>query len=367
MKRSLIVLLLFTWFGDAIFAEADNMQMYGLILAGGFGQRLWPLSRENYPKQFLTVGSSKNLLEQSINRFEGLVNPDNIWIVTAEKYASRITSFLTHPIKRMIIEPDMRNTGPAILYSCFKLYEKNPNAVVLFVPADSYIPEKDYAVFRSFLHKAAFFAAEHDQIVLFGVQPTYPAVGYGYIEYEKKRGCDGIFPVERFHEKPSLAVAKNYIQQKNMLWNTCIFVAQVKTFINEFASVAPDLYAEVRAFCNGEKLYEEITSISVDYAVMERSSRVWVLPVDFSWRDVGTIDVFLSIKSQTVGLPQNVINIDAHNNAVEVPDKLVAFVGVNDLCVVETPDALLITKRSEVEKVRAVVAHLKKENKTEYL
>lgn len=362
----MIVLLLG---GSLTHLKAENMNVYGLILAGGVGERLWPLSRQDHPKQFLSVGScSKTLLEQSINRFDGVVKAENRWIVTSGMHAKHIDENLKHDIGRILVEPAGRNTGPAVLYACLKLYKKDPNAVVVFIPADPYIPEKDYELYRKYVNQAVSFASTHDAIVLCGVKPTHAATGYGYIEHQDQSDTGPFFKVSRFHEKPSLPLAQNYIQQPNMLWNMCMFISKVSVFIDEFKRVAPDFFDEFQQFQAGTKQYEEITSVSVDCAVLEKSNRAWVLPVDFSWCDVGSVDVFLSIKEQlNESAPSDLIAVEAHNNLVDVPDKLVALIGVDDLCIVETEDALLITKRSESEKVRSVIAQLKQNRKLKYL
>ncbi len=350
-----------------MYMKAANMNVYGLILAGGVGERLWPLSRQDHPKQFLSVGPSQNLLEQSITRLQGVVTKDNIWVVTSDTHAKHIDNNSKTSMGKILLEPCGKNTGPALLYACLELYKQDPDAIAVFVPADPYIPEKDYELYRHYISQAISFASQNDAIVLCGVKPTYPSTGYGYIEHVKRKVEAPFFQVARFHEKPSLPLAQNYIQQENMLWNISVFVGKVSVFIDEFKRVAPNLFTELQQFQNGTKSYGDITSISVDYAVIEKSNRVWVLPVDFSWCDVGNVDVFLSIKAQFGLKKPDVITVESHNNLIDVPDKLVALGGVDDLCIVETADALLITKRSDAEKVRSVVAQLKQKEKMEYL
>jgi mannose-1-phosphate guanylyltransferase len=348
-------------------AKAEGMNVYGVILAGGVGERLWPLSRQEHPKQFLSIGSSENLLQQSINRFHGIIAPDAIWVVTSAAHAKYITEHMHSSVGNLIIEPCGRNTGPALVHACLELSKKDPNAIVVFAPADPYIPESDYPLYRRYICQAIAFASSCESIVLCGVKPTYAATGYGYIEYTTEHAHNPFFQVARFHEKPAYAIAQQYIQQTNMLWNIGTFVAKVSVFIDEFKRVAPDLFADLEQFHAGKKEYKDIVSQSVDCAVIERSNRVCVLPVDFSWCDVGNVDVFLSLKAQSGQHTQKEIIVESHNNIVDVPNKLVALIGVDDLCIIETADALLITKRSEAEKVRAVVAHLKREQQTEYL
>lgn len=339
--------------------------LYGVVLAGGVGERLWPLSRQHKPKQFLRVGSHKTLLEQSLDRLAPIV--DHSWIVTAQKHASLVHEYVGNAVDHVLIEAEGRNTAPAILYTCLEIHKKDPEALVLFVPADPFIPETDYVNFQEMILRAVAFAQQHDDIVLLGVKPTYPATGYGYIQYEQEAIFAPIFKINQFHEKPSLKLAQNYIKASNMLWNIGMFCAKASVFIEQYKRWVPELYNQVEEFMNGERPYHEIESISIDYAIMERSANVYVLPVDFSWCDVGNVDVFMSLHEKFDINTSKTIQIDAKSNLVSVPNKLVALIGVDDLCVIETDDALLITKRSQAEKVREIVKELKDKKQTEYL
>ena len=359
MKITLSLLLLITM------TTYTQNNFYGVILAGGVGERLWPLSRQHKPKQFLRVGSKKTLLEQSIDRLKSVV--DYTWIVTSQKHTNLVHEYVGDTVDHVLSEPVGRNTGPAILYACLELYKQDPDAVVLFVPADPFIPENDYELFQDMILKATAFAQSHDDIVLLGVQPTYPATGYGYIEYDQHTRTADIFKLNRFHEKPSLKLAQNYIKLSNMLWNIGMFCAKASVFIDQYKRWAPELYNQVVAFTQGDLKYQEVESISIDYALIERANNVSVLPVNFSWCDVGNVDVFTSLHDKFDTEKSKSISIDSKNNSVNVPNKLVALIGVEDLCIIETDDALLITKRNQAEKVRAVVQQLKEKKQVEYL
>lgn len=365
MKRTVVVIALCLLIGDLVQAKDPQMNWYGIVLAGGVGERLWPYSRQAHPKQFLSIDTNVTLLDQSVERLSAIIEQSNIWAVTSQAHSARFED-LQQPLGRIIIEPAGRNTAPAILTACLELAQHDPDAVVIFVPADPYIPTKDYAKFQAAVVSAMEFAERNDAIALLGVQPTYPATGYGYIEFDEDKKDRSLFNVARFHEKPSYKLAAAYVQMSHMLWNIGMFAAKASVFINEFKRVAPDLYQEVIDWHNGHKSYEEITKISVDIALIEKSNHVWVLPVDFSWCDVGNVEVFMSIKDRHMPGYHNTIQIDSNNNLIDAK-KLVALVGVDDLCVVETSDAILITKRSQAENVRGVVAQLKQAHKTEYL
>ncbi len=351
-----------------IFAESNQMNsVYGVVLAGGSGERLWPLSRQSRPKQFLCLGSEKTLLEQSIDRLRLLPDIDFVFVTSAQSHVSPIMKHVGNRIDTVIAEPMGRNTGPAILYTCFELYKKDPDALVVFVPSDAFIPESDNALFCRYVQRMIRFISTHDSIALLGVHPTHAATGYGYIEYNINERILSMCKVNRFCEKPSCELASNYIKQGNMLWNIGMFGARVSVFIEEFKRHAPDMFQAMEAYIKGEGSYEDIPAVAVDYAVIEKSDNTWVLPVDFSWCDVGNLEMFLSIKYLGQNSMKNMLQVDACNSLVDVPDKLVALIGVDDLCVVDTGDTLLISKRSDVEKVREVVAQLKQNNQTEYL
>ena len=360
MKKILVFLSLIT-----MTTTYTQPTLYGVVLAGGVGERLWPLSRQHKPKQFLRVGSNKTLLEQSLDRLAPVV--DHSWIVTSQKHVVLVHEYVGNMIDHVVVEPEGRNTAPAILYSCLQLYKNDPEAVMLFVPADPFIPETDYAKFQDMILRAALFAQQHNDIVLLGVKPTYPATGYGYIQYEQEAIFAPIFKINQFHEKPSLKLAQNYIKNPSMLWNIGMFCAKVSVFIEQYKRWVPELYNQVEEFMDGVRPYHEVESISIDYAIMERSANVYVLPVDFSWCDVGNVDVFMSLHNKFDVNKSKTIQIDAKSNLVSVPNKLVALIGVDDLCVIETDDALLITKRSQAEKVREIVKELKEKKQTEYL
>jgi mannose-1-phosphate guanylyltransferase len=332
-------------------------ETYYVFLAGGNGDRLWPLSTDTLPKQLLPLGPEGTLLNQAIDRVGPLTDKQYMWISTTEKHAAHIRTAVGNKVGNILVEPGSRNTAPAILLCCMKIQEIDPSANVVFLPADAFIPKSDWSVFREFIVHAVDHAKKSKDIVLLGVHPTYPATGYGYIEFnaDDAKHVQAPYAVTHFREKPSFDVAQQYLQEGNKLWNIGIFTAQAKTFIQEYKKAAPDMYEAVNQYINGKASYNDVPKDSIDYALMERSKQVSVLPVDFAWCDVGNIEVFLTLKQQYSTLNANYISIDAKNNLVDVPDRTVALVGVHDLCIVEVDGALLIIKRDQAEKVRGVV------------
>jgi mannose-1-phosphate guanylyltransferase len=338
-----------------------NNALYGVILAGGKGERLWPLSREKFPKQLLEL-SQKSLLQHTYDRITTLIPSENSAVVTI---AEQIETILKNvpSLRYSIVEPCARNTGPALLYSCLVISEKDPEAIIVFSPADHYIADVDR--YTAVLQKAVDYSMRNDVITLVGVKPTYPATGYGYIEYQVLE--HDVSKVIRFCEKPSQKNAEAYFELNTMLWNSGIFCAKASVFIEEYKKLAPELFEHVYAYfvTKNDEAYYNAESISVDYAIMEKSDLLYVVPADFAWSDVGNLETFLSL-NLPINDQEKQISIDSKNNLV-ASKTLTVLIGVDDLCVVQTDDVLLIAKRADVEKVKLAVHELKKNKLEKYL
>lgn len=345
-----------------------NKHAYAVILAGGSGERLWPLSRQDKPKQLLSVAQDGTLLDQAIDRVMNYIPKDNIWISTTTKYTEIINQYVGMRIGTISAEPSPRNTGPAILLTVMKIAQIDPQAVVMFVPADPFIPRAQNDNFAQSVQKALDFAAAHDCIALLGVKPTFPSTGYGYIEHEPSNpdNHDSLLKIVSFREKPAYEKASEYVQQ-GLLWNMGMFCGKVSVFIDEFKTHAPEIYTGVATYLKGDAGYDKAPSISIDYAIMEKSSKTFVLPMELTWYDVGNLQIFLSLKEQHEGLKTELVSVDSQNNLVDIPDMLVALVGVNNLCITKKDNILVIAKDTRTEQIRDVVKQLKKENKQAYL
>ncbi len=337
---------------------------YFLILAGGAGERLWPLSSYLKPKQLIPFVNGTSLLEQTLQRIQSMAkNKNHIMVSTNAE--------LQDSIKRVVgkqgvvtTEPVGRNTAPAILLNCLEIYEKNDDAVVVVLPSDHFIPETEK--FVGMLWAAISYASCFDNIVLLGIKPTQPATGFGYIQYNAEGFVPGwtCFPVQKFHEKPSKDVAQEYVQRNDMLWNSGIFVARAKVFLDHCQQHAPDVWQAMEAYRKNELSYEQIPSISIDHAVMEKSTQVVVFPATFGWHDVGTLPAFMTLKAAyEKESAAQVINVEATNNIACTTKKVVAFVGVDNLCVVETEESLLVVAQDRVEAVRSVSTAIKGQEK----
>lgn len=333
---------------------------YCVILAGGAGERLWPLSSYVRPKQLIPFINGMSLLEQTVQRVQAIEKNKNHLIVMTN-------ADLQDPVKKLVgkqatvlTEPMGRNTGPAILLSCLEIYSKNEDAVVVIVPSDHFIPETEKVT--SLLLAASAYASCYEQIVLLGIRPTTPATGYGYVQYATDLTPGwACFPIRKFHEKPDKEQAQNYLEQGDMLWNSGIFVGRAKVFLDQFQQWAPELWNAVAAYRARELTYDQVPSISIDHAVLEKSNSMVVFPAHFEWHDVGTLPAFLTLKAhhEKESAATQIINVDAHNNLACASKKVVAFVGVDNLCVVETDEALLVVAHDRVEAVRDVSSLLK--------
>lgn len=344
----------------------NNAHVYCVILAGGIGERLWPLSLQNKPKQLLEIQGNQTLLDQAIDRVAQIISQHNIFISTTEQHKKTMLNLFGDRIGDVITEPGLRNTGPAILLSCLQIYKKDPQAIILFLPADPFIPQKDNLKFAQYLEHAIDFASQHHRITLLGVKPNFAATGYGYIEFDAT-AQEYPSPIKKFHEKPSQSTAQQYLDSESMLWNIGMFCAKASVFIDEYKKVAPEIYQGIIDYQAGIMPYQSIKADSIDVAIMEKSNCTSVLPVDFAWCDVGSLEIFLSIKDMFGSLNTKVIQTESHHNLVNVPNKLVALIGVSDLCVVETDKVLLITKRQDTQKVRDIVKLVKQQGFTQYL
>ena len=341
--------------------------VYFVILAGGQGQRLWPLSRKNHPKPLIPFLGKTSLLEQTIDRVSNLTQDlKNIIIVTALEQFDAVNSLIGNKVGQIISEPEGKNTAPAILLSCLKIKEHDKNAIIVVLSADHFIPEKEK--FQQYLKNAIKFATENDELAIFGLKPRYAATGYGYIQanLDKKNNSFESYKVLKFHEKPNQDVADLYVECSYMFWNVGIFVANLKTFLSEFEKLQLELVEGMKNYITTSKGYEKLQSISIDYAVLEKSENVTVFPADFEWYDVGNLNVFLTLQENHYQKQKNIIDIDSKNNLVNTK-KLAVLIDVDDLCVVETDDVILISKRDKVEKVKNVVGVLNEKKLQELL
>ena len=274
---------------------------YLVIIAGGIGSRCWPMSTTDMPKQFVDVlGCGKTLIQLTTDRFEGVVPPENVWVVTSERYASIVREQLPSiPESNILKEPCRRNTAPCIAYVSWCIKARNPKANIVVSPSDHIV--LDVREFQRVIKSALDFVSESDAMVTLGMKPTRPETGYGYIQADLSLPCtrnQEIYRVDQFHEKPNLEVAQSYVAQNNFFWNAGIFVWNVNTIINAFRIYAPNIsviferllpyYGTDKQQALIDEWFPQCENISVDYAIMENAEEIYCFPASFDWSDIGT-------------------------------------------------------------------------------
>ena len=343
---------------------------YALVLAGGSGTRFWPLSRKTTPKQLLRLFNESTLLEETLYRLEGLIPRENILILTNEEQEQAVRQLLKkHPPENIYAEPAKRDTAAAISLGVGLIAARDSSSTMAVLPADHLI--RDRSAFQSDLRAAAEAAEQSGDLVTIGIKPTWACPGFGYIEKGGRAPGSGpeLFEVVRFREKPNVDLAEAFVRSGNFFWNAGIFIWTVKAILTELNRHAPELGEFVSCVRHSvdlnkllKKRFPSLPSISIDYAVMEKAGRVLVRPASFDWDDVGSWTAVAKYFDQ---LPNaNAANCavtseNAANNIVFSQDKLrVALLGVNDLIVVQTADAILVCNRHEVEDVKKLVSSL---------
>lgn len=350
--------------------------VYAVILAGGSGSRLWPLSRQHLPKQFLSLEGSSSLLQTTIDRLSPTVDASNVLIVTQEAHAKGEAYHALLPYQSLF-EPVGRNTAPAIALAAARLSADGADPVMVVLPADHII--KDEVRFREHLD-TAIRVAQGGKLLTFGIQPTRPDTGFGYIKAHPGDAAE-VYDVERFTEKPDHDTAVGFLESGDYYWNSGMFVwrasvilAEIQRYLPAVYKVVEEILAEYRAGLDFQQAVEKhfgaMPSISIDYGVLERSDRVSLIPCDIGWNDVGSWQAVHEIADKDENgnaLQGNVIAVDCKNSLIRAEKRLVAAIGVEDLCVVETADAVLISKRDQTQRVREVVDHLDEKGATEHV
>ena len=348
-----------------------SQHYYGLILAGGRGTRFWPRSRKRSAKQVLNVTGETSLIQQTVERLAPVIAPQRMWVLTNEHLRDTIARQLPEVPKRQILaEPAQRNTAPAIGLAAHILRAADSEAVMGVFPADHVVGKP--AAYRT-LVKQALKSASEGHLMVAGIQPRWPETGYGYVEFPRGAVTGERAPVKKFHEKPDLAKAKRYVAAGNYCWNSGMFfwrcdalLEQLRQHLPKTATILAALPRfGTRAFADKlAQAFPLCENISIDFAVLERAKNVSGIPApDFGWNDVGSWNAVYEL------LPRDAhgnvtagesICLDAHDNFVDARGKMVALLGVDDLVVVDTPDALLVTTRQRAQQVGEVVKALEK-------
>ena len=345
-----------------------------VLLAGGSGTRLWPLSTRRLPKQFLQWGDSGSLLQQTAGRFGALAPERNLWVVCGESHAAAVAAQIPRmPEPNLLVEPMARNTLGAIALAAIHIRARDPEAVMGVFPADHFIPPEDGDKLAADLKLAVKVARREKALVTFGIPPTAPATGFGYLERGEAFDLDGpYFEVKAFHEKPSLEVARSYLQKGGYDWNSGMFLWEIGVFFDELnraqASIATAfetlaLHLSEEGFPKRvREVFAELPDLSVDYGLMEKAAKVRMLPASFRWDDVGSLSSFEKI------LPSDAAGnhtegpayiLDGKGNLVMARSKPVVLLGMDRCIVVETKDVVLILPKDRDQDVKKILEGLK--------
>lgn len=344
---------------------------YAVIMAGGVGTRFWPVSTQEFPKQFHDMlGKGQSLIQRTFDRINDIVPSNNILIATNERYEDLVLKQLPKTTKnQLLLEPAMRNTAPCILYAALKVYDQNPNAVMLIAPSDHWIDNEEE--FSRNIETSFKACAEQDILMTLGIQPSSPNTGYGYIQFEQSN--DDIKKVKNFTEKPNLETAEKFLESGDYLWNAGIFVWSARSIINAFEASLPEMSAlfNVIETYNTDKEtsfiqshYKEAENISIDFGIMEKASNVHVLPVDFGWNDLGTwgslYNKLEKDENQNATVGSETIFRDANGNMIRTQSgKRVVIQGLQDYIVVEKDDVLLICPKKDEQDIKQIVSDVK--------
>jgi len=322
--------------------------MKSVILAGGSGERFWPLSTKDTPKQFLKLFSDKTLIRQTFERLSYKLPPKDIYVVTNRMYAQKTYEELPEvPKENILLEPLKKNTAPACTWATLQFDEEE---TVFIVPADHYIP--DVEKFWSAVELAEKFLQDSEGIITFGIVPTGPETGYGYIEVDQEIS-DNVYAVKMFREKPNYETAVEYISSGRFFWNSGMFMWKKKHFLEQMRKHSNGVLEPFYECRSIEETYEKVPSISIDYALMEKADKIYTIKANFVWSDVGN---WKSLEELGVENSPNSVLIDS--KAFVQTTKTTIVIGLEDVIVVETENGVLVAKSTELEKIRAALGKL---------
>jgi mannose-1-phosphate guanylyltransferase len=355
---------------------------YAVIMAGGRGERFWPKSRQELPKQFLQLLGNRTMLQKTVDRLQRLVEPEQIYIVTGKVYYDLVRDQVPEvPVENLILEPVGRDTAAAIGLSALAISRRDPSGVMIVLPADHYIADEKH--FCEVLESAVAVATPGNALVTLGITPNRPETGFGYIAHGRQKDMvagNPVYLVDRFAEKPDYQRALEYLANGNYYWNSGIFIWRASLILQEIERRLPELHAGLQqiagAFGTGDyeatllKIFTDLPKISIDYGVMEQAGNVLVLPGDFGWDDVGSWTALESYKEKDARgncLEGRGVLVDTQNTLVFASDKVVATLGVADLIVVEGRDSILICHKEHAQQIKKVISALQEQGYKEVL
>lgn len=356
--------------------------MYAVIMAGGKGTRFWPRSREKRPKQLLNIVGRRSMLQQTIARIANLLPVENVLVVAGEAHGEELHKQLAElPAENIFLEPVGRNTAACIGLAALLVQHRDPSAIMVVLPADHLIADED--LFLSTLRAAVAMARKQPALITLGIRPVSPETGYGYIEagdQVHKVQEHRFYKVTSFHEKPDAERAKDYLEKNNFFWNSGIFVWQAEAILAEMKNYLPGLYTDLhrlKPFLDTDgldqeinQIYPELESISIDYGVMEKADNVLMIPADFSWNDLGSWASMAQIwprDEQSNAHQGEIMAMESRGNVVFAQQKLCVLLGVDDLIVVDTEDALLVCPVNRAQDIGKILDAMKQRGMEGYL
>ncbi len=355
------------------------MNLYAVIMAGGIGSRFWPRSKKKTPKQLLNIFGNHTMIQETVERLHGIVPEENIFVITNKVQRDEIIRQLPDvPEENIIEEPFGRNTAPCVGLASVIVKAKCSDAVTLILPADHII--KDIEDYHKTLKEAAEFAYKSKGLVTIGIKPTRPETGYGYIQMEEKEIANNVHKVYTFAEKPNYATAVRFLESGDFYWNSGMFIWHVDAILNEIEKYMPDLNEGLNElipsintpdfYTTLANVYGKLRNISIDYGIMEKSQNVYLIKGEFSWSDVGSWEEVYQLTEKDENgnsLVGNIFTEMTVDSYVYSPDKFTSVIGVDNLIIINTDNALLVCRRDKSQDVKKIVDHLKINKLTEYL
>ncbi len=357
-------------------------ELYAVIMAGGIGKRFWPRSRIKKPKQFLKIFGEETMIQQTYQRLLPLIPSENIYFVINANQKKVIQEQLPFvPEENIIIEPYGKNTAPCIGLAALHLKHRDPDSIMVVLPADHLIQDDNQ--FLKILKTGAKILERESCLITIGINPTYPATGYGYIQYNGSICTEEnvtAYQVKTFAEKPNLDTAKKFLMSGDFLWNSGIFLWKTQYILKEMEEHVPEIYDSLQKIESSigtdaysdtlKRAYQEIRGISIDYGVMEKSQRVCVIKSDFGWSDVGSWEEVYNLlekdKSNNVVMGKAILR-DSKGCLIYSPDQLVATIGLKDTIIIQSGNALLVCPRNRSQEVKELVDYLKRKKKSDYV
>lgn len=363
------------------------MNQFGIVMAGGGGTRFWPLSRKERPKQLLNLSGKDLMVNETLDRLAGSIDRDNLFIVTNVSQAELMKKETAGKMKpeHILSEPAARNTAACIGYAAMEIVKKHNDGVMVIVPSDHFI--KDEKEYKTVIDAAMETAEKTDALVTIGINPSFPATGYGYIRAKADSSTEigdknhkTYLCVDEFVEKPDLETAKQYLESGDYFWNSGMFIWKASTILSYMKKLLPDVYecldkiGEAMNTADEKKVIEEvypvIPKISIDYGIMERADHVLVISGDFGWNDIGSLDMLGIMKEAdengNISYGEQML-IDTKNCIIYGSDTMIATIGLSDLMIVQTKDALLVCPKDRAQDVKTVVETLQEQGKEQYL